>query len=80
MVVLLPLVGVLIYVVVRGDSMRDRDVARARAQQDDMDAFVRQAAGTSGGVADELTKLTELRSTGVISDEEFASQKAKLLA
>ena len=79
-VVLLPLVGVLIYVVVRGDSMRDRDVARARAQQDDMDAFVRQAAGTSGGVADELTKLTELRSTGVISDEEFASQKAKLLA
>ena len=56
-VVLLPLLGVLIYVLVRGDSMRDRDVARAQAQQDQMDAYVRQAAGTSGGgVADELTE------------------------
>jgi len=80
-VVLLPLLGVLIYVLVRGDSMRDRDVARAKAQQDDMAAYVRQAAGTSGGgVADELTKLSELKASGVISDDEFATQKAKLLA
>ena len=79
-IVLLPLLGVLIYVLVRGDSMRDRDVARTVAQQDQMDAYVRQAAGSSGGVADELTKLTELKSSGVITDEEFATQKAKLLA
>jgi len=68
---------VLIYVLARGDSMRDRDVARA---QDQMDAYVRQAAGTSGGVADELAKLGELKSSGVISDDEFEAQKAKLLA
>ena len=79
-VVLLPLLGVLIYVLVRGDSMRDRDVARARAQQDDMDAYVRQAAGTSDGVADELTKLNDLKSNGVITEDQFEAQKAKLLA
>jgi hypothetical protein len=77
LVVLIPLLGVLIYVLARGDSMRDRDVARA---QDQMDAYVRQAAGTSGGVADELAKLGELKSSGVISDDEFEAQKAKLLA
>ena len=80
LVVLLPLLGVLIYVLARGDSMRDRDVALARAQQADMDAYIKQAAGSSGGVADELAKLSELKASGVISDEEFAAQKAKLLA
>ena len=80
LVVLLPLLGVLIYVLARGDSMRDRDVARANAQQADMEAYVRQAAGTSGGTADELTKLSELQSSGVITEAEFATQKAKLLA
>ena len=80
LVVLLPLLGVLIYVLARGDSMRDREIARARAQQDQMDAYVRQAAGTSGGVADELAKLSELKNSGVISDAEFDTQKAKLLS
>ena len=80
-VVVLPLLGVLIYVLVRGDSMREREIARAQEQQSQMDAYVRQAAGSSGGgVADELTKLTELKTSGVLSDEEFAAQKAKLLA
>lgn len=81
LVVVLPLLGVLLYVLIRGDSMRERDVARAKAQQADMDAYVRQAAGTTGGgVADELTKLTELKASGVITEEEFAAQKAKMLA
>ena len=81
LVVLLPLLGVLIYVLSRGDSMRERDVARLRAQQADMDAYVRQAAGTStSSAADELTKLSELQSSGVITEAEFAAQKAKLLA
>jgi len=80
LVVVLPLLGVLIYVIARGDGMRDRDMKRAQDQQAQMDAYVRQAAGSSGGVADELTKLGDLKSSGVISDEEFAAQKAKLLA
>jgi len=80
LVVLLPLLGVLIYVLARGDSMRERDLALARSRQADMEAYVREAAGSSGGVADELAKLSELKASGVISDDEFAAQKAKLLA
>jgi hypothetical protein len=79
--VMLPLLGVLIYLLVRADSMSERDVARVQAQQTEMDAYVRQAAVTpAGGVADELVKLGELRTSGVLSDEEFAAQKSKLLA
>jgi hypothetical protein len=74
------LLGVLIHVLARGDSMRDRDVAQARANQDAMDAYVRQAAGTSASTADELAKLNDLKSSGVLSEDEFAAQKAKLLA
>ena len=80
LVVVLPLLGVLIYVLARGDGMRERDLQRAQDQQAQMDAYVRQAAGSSSGVADELTKLSDLKSSGVISDEEFAAQKAKLLS
>ena len=78
-VAILPLLGVLIYVLARGDSMNERNVARAKEQQAGMEAYIRQAAG-SGGVADELTKLGELKASGVISEAEFAAQKAKLLA
>ena len=81
LVLVLPLLGVLIYVIARGDSMRERDLQRAQDQQAQMDAYVRDVAGSSGdGVADELTKLSGLKDTGVISDEEFATQKAKLLS
>jgi hypothetical protein len=80
LVVVLPLLGVLIYVLARGDSMQQRDIDRAQAQQDQFDAYVRQAVGTSGvSTADELSKLSDLKERGIISDEEFASSKAKLL-
>jgi hypothetical protein len=51
-------------------------------QQKAFDAYVRQAAGSSGGdnTADQLSKLADLKNQGVITDAEFESQKAKLLA
>ena len=80
LVVIVPLLGVLIYVLARGDSMQQRDVDRARAQQDQLDAYVRQAAGASGvSTADEVAKLSALRDQGVITEQEFASSKSKLL-
>lgn len=79
-VIVVPLFGVLIYVIARGDGMRERDLKRMQDQQAAMDAYVRQAAGSSASTADELAKLSELKASGVISDEEFAAQKAKLLA
>jgi hypothetical protein len=79
-VVALPFLGVFAYVLARGDSMTDRDVEVAQAQQAAFRSYVQDAAGSDGGTADELSKLADLKSQGVITDAEFASQKAKLLA
>jgi hypothetical protein len=66
-------------VIARGDAMGQRDVARAQAQDQALQAYVRDAAGT-GGSADELAKLADLRDRGVINDAEFEQQKAKVLS
>ena len=80
LVLVLPLLGVLIYLLVQGDSMQERQVARIQAQQNEMDSYIRSTASSSSGVADELAKLNELQASGVLSADEFASQKAKLLS
>jgi Short C-terminal domain/Phospholipase_D-nuclease N-terminal len=79
-VVVLPFLGVFVYLVARGHAMADRDAEQAQAQRAAFDAYVRDAAGSKGGTADELSKLADLKSQGVISDAEFEQQKAKLLA
>lgn len=77
-VIFLPFLGVLVYVIARGHSMGERDLAQARSQEQAFQDYVRQTAA-SGGAADELTKLAALRDQGVISQAEFEQQKAKLL-
>ena len=80
-VVLLPFLGVFVYLIARGQSMTQRDIEQARAQEAAFRSYVQDAAATSGGgTADELTKLAELKARGVITDAEFEQQKAKLLA
>jgi hypothetical protein len=78
-VIILPFLGVLVYVIARGHKMGERDMAHAKAQEQAFQQYVRQAAGSGGGAADELTKLAALRDQGVITEEEFSQQKAKLL-
>jgi hypothetical protein len=82
LLVILPLIGSLIYIIVRGPSMAERSAKQAAAAQAQFDDYVRQAAASSpaGGPADELTKLAGLRDAGTISDEEFQTMKAKLVA
>ncbi|MFT6291666.1 MAG: hypothetical protein ACJAR2_002271 [Ilumatobacter sp.] len=79
-VIIVPWIGVLVYLIANGNEMTGRDVDRQQASQDEFAAYVRQAAGPANGSADELTKLAALRDSGVLSDEEFAAQKTKLLA
>lgn len=80
-VIVVPLLGVLVYLIARGDSMTKRDVAAAKANEAAFQEYVRSAAGGGGGgTASELAKLAELRDAGVLTDDEFAQQKAKLLA
>jgi hypothetical protein len=78
-VIVVPWLGVLMYIIANGDKMTGRNIAAAQQQQAQMDAYIRSTAGT-GGAADELTKLAALRDQGVITADEFTSQKAKLLA
>ena len=77
-VIILPFLGVLVYLIARGGKMQERQVREEQAQEQEFRAYVRDAAGT--GPSDELTKLADLRDRGVISEEEFQQGKAKVLA
>ncbi len=80
--IVLPYLGVFIYLIVRGGGMQERRIADARASQEAMAQYVRETAGGAAAgatVPEQLEKLAGLRDRGVISDEEFAAQKAKLL-
>jgi heme exporter protein D len=78
-VILAPFLGVFIYVIANGKAMGERDIANAQAREAEMQAYIRQTAGSAGD-ADELAKLAALRDQGVLTDEEFSAQKAKLLS
>jgi competence protein ComGC len=75
----LPMLGVLIYLLARGGKMQQHQMEAAKAQQEAFNSYVKQAAGTENTSADELAKLADLKSKGVITDAEFEAQKAKIL-
>jgi hypothetical protein len=80
-IIVLPFLGVFLYLIFRGGSMHDRAAQQAALQQKHFDDYVRQAAGTPGAdTASQLTKLADLRKQDMITEEEFQSEKAKLLA
>jgi hypothetical protein len=78
-VVLIPWLGVLLYLIVRGRSMAQRDHDAAVAHEEAVQSYIRQTA-SSGSTADELAKLSALQAQGVITEDEFVRQKAKLLS
>jgi hypothetical protein len=79
-VLLIPLIGVLVYLIVRGSSMHERSVQQAQQQDREFRAYVQEAAGTPASTADQLAKLADLRDRGVITPEEFEREKAKIMA
>lgn len=78
-IIVIPLFGVLVYLIARGGKMQERTVEQARQQQEAFDEYVR-AAASDGSTADQIATLAQLRDKGTISEDEFQSQKAKLLA
>ncbi len=76
-IIILPLIGVLVYLIARGHGMHERQIQSAEAQQKAMDQYIRTTASST---ADDLSKLDDLRSRGVITQEEFDAAKAKALA
>ena len=77
-VVILPFLGVLVYLIARGSKMHERAEQQAMRQDKQFRSYVQQSGGTSS--ADQLAKLADLRDRGVISAEEFEREKAKILA
>jgi ABC-type multidrug transport system fused ATPase/permease subunit len=79
-IIILPLLGILIYLIARGGSMHERQVAQLQAQQQAFDQYVKETAATPESTADQLAKLADLKAQGHISDAEFDQAKAKILA
>jgi hypothetical protein len=78
-IIILPYLGVLLYLIIRGHKMAEHAQQAAAAQDAAAKAYIQQAAGTTGGTADEIQRLADLKAQGVISDAEFEAGKAKAL-
>ena len=78
-VLVIPLIGVLVYLIVRGGSMHERAAKQAQQQDQEVRRYIQQTAN-EGNSADQLTKLADLRDRGVITADEFEREKAKILA
>ena len=76
-IIVIPFLGVLVYLIVQHDGMRERSVKQVQDQQAQFDQYVQQ---TAGGSASEIAKAKELLDSGAITQEEFDSIKAKALA
>ncbi|MBO1414745.1 SHOCT domain-containing protein [Streptomyces sp. FH025] len=89
LVILLPLIGVLVYLIARGRDMGKRDIEQAQQSEAAVRAYIKEAAGTApgggaggGGAShvDDLARLADLKEKGAISDEEYQKAKDKILA
>ena len=76
-VIVVPFLGVLVYLIAQHDGMRERSVKQAEAQKQEFDQYVRDAAG---GSAAEIAQAKELLDSGAITQAEFDAIKAKALA
>ncbi|WP_406723884.1 SHOCT domain-containing protein [Streptomyces sp. GD-15H] len=78
--IVLPFLGVFVYVIARGKNMGRREVSQARAQQEEFNAYIRQtAAGGRPSSVDELARLSEIHDRGTLTDEEFRRAKELVL-
>jgi hypothetical protein len=80
-VVILPYLGVFVYLIARGHKMHEHAAANARDQDAAMRQYVQSVAKSDGhGAAEEVTRLADLRDKGVLTEQEFQQAKAKALA
>jgi membrane protease subunit (stomatin/prohibitin family) len=77
-VIILPFLGVFIYIIVENDGMTKRNIERAQAQRAQLDDYVRETA--SGGAAAEIANAKTLLDQGTITQAEFDAIKQKALA
>ena len=78
--IVLPFLGVLIYLIAHGKEMGQRDLEQARASQAQFDQYVKSVAGSDGGAATEIANAKSLLDSGAITQAEFDALKSKALA
>ena len=79
-VIVLPWLGVLVYLIARGHKMQERSIQQAKQIDSAQRQYIQSVAGTgSSSTADEIARLADLKAQGVITDAEFAAGKAKAL-
>ncbi|WP_329107127.1 SHOCT domain-containing protein [Streptomyces sp. NBC_01439] len=77
-VILVPFLGVFVYVIARGRGMGERELKHAQRNEEQFRSYVRQSAG-AGSAAEELSRLAELKNRGEITEAEFQQAKNKVL-
>lgn len=77
-VILLPYLGVLVYLIARGRGMGERELKRARQHEKAFRSYVQESAGARSA-ADELSRLADLKNRGDITAAEYEQAKAKVL-
>ncbi|MGI9645275.1 MAG: PLDc N-terminal domain-containing protein [Ilumatobacteraceae bacterium] len=77
-IIFVPFLGVFIYLIVNGGSMNERAVEQAQAQQEQMNSYIRQTAG-SASTSDQLQQLADMHNDGKLDDQEYAEAKKKVL-
>jgi Short C-terminal domain/Phospholipase_D-nuclease N-terminal len=78
-IILVPYLGVFVYLIARGHKMQEHSIKEAQAQDAAMRQYVQNVAGSGGSAADEIARLADLRDRGVISEAEFQQAKAKAI-
>jgi hypothetical protein len=79
-IIILPYLGVLVYLIARGHKMAEHAQQAAAAQDAAAKQYIQQAAGTTRSTAEEIAHLNDLKNQGVLSDTEFEAAKAKALS
>ncbi|MBR7838266.1 PLDc N-terminal domain-containing protein [Actinospica durhamensis] len=88
-VLILPYIGVLVYLIARGHGMGERDYAQAKQQRAAMDDYIRSTAASGGGSgggsgglspAEQLSRIADLKNSGALTEQEYQTAKAKILA
>ncbi|MEU5881461.1 SHOCT domain-containing protein [Spirillospora sp. NPDC047279] len=80
LVLVLPYLGVLVYLIARGGSMHKRQARQVAKQEQAFQDYIRQTAGAGPNTADQLEKFADLKARGEITDEEYQQAKTKILA
>jgi hypothetical protein len=78
-VIVVPYLGVFVYLIARGHKMQEHAMQAASAQADAQRQYIQSVAGQGTSAADEIARLAELKANGVLTDAEFQAAKAKAL-